>query len=321
MEGSSLPTSVAVQHGALSQFTRYQNDQSNWMEQMRGNLMLVATVIATMNFQIAINPPGGVWQSNTGSQQGCAPNKICKAGTSVLAFGDTNQVSSYEVFLLLCTISFSVLSVYCTAGAYEVSIMMVTNQLDNIVRGIITYYWAGLVLLLGLMRGNLMLVATVIATVNFQIAVNPPGGVWQSDTNSQQGCAYNKTCKAGTSVLAFANSNLVLDYEIFILLCTISFSASLTIILLLICGFPLSNRLVMWLLVIAMIISVTCTAGAYVFSISMVMHQLDSKVRVPFIGCYILYWVGLVVLIGLILSCRLIYWLLKKFLAVLLCKN
>ncbi|KAK7276514.1 hypothetical protein RIF29_17654 [Crotalaria pallida] len=203
MEGNSLPTSVAVQHGTLSQFTKYQNYQSNWMEQMRGNLMLVATVIATMNFQIAINPPGGVWQSDTNSQQGCAPNKTCKAGTSVLAFGDTNQIFHYEIFILLCTISFS---------------------------------------------------------------------------------------------------------------------ASLTIILLLICGFPLSNRLVMWLLIIAMIISVYCTAGAYVVSIAMVMHQLDN-ILPRIINYYALYWAGLVLLLGLVLSVRLLYWLLKKFLAALLCKN
>ncbi|KAI9108707.1 hypothetical protein K1719_020354 [Acacia pycnantha] len=34
----------------------------NWLEEMRGNLSLVATVIATMTFQVAINPPGGFIQ-------------------------------------------------------------------------------------------------------------------------------------------------------------------------------------------------------------------------------------------------------------------
>lgn len=169
------------------------------------------------------------------------------------------------------------------------------------------------------MRGTLMLVATVIATMSFQIAINPPGGVWQSDTNSQQGCAPNKICKAGTSVLAFGDSNQKFYYEIFLVLCTISFSASLTIILLLICGFPLSNRLVMWLLIIAMCISVYCTAGAYVVSIWMVMDPLD-KTGARIILYYALYWAGLVVLLCLILSLRFLFWLLKKFLAALRCK-
>ncbi|KAK2406490.1 hypothetical protein QL285_042211 [Trifolium repens] len=35
-------------------------DKNLWLEQMRGNLSLMATVIATMTFQMALNPPGGV---------------------------------------------------------------------------------------------------------------------------------------------------------------------------------------------------------------------------------------------------------------------
>jgi hypothetical protein len=35
-------------------------DKDKWLDQMRGNLSLVATVIATMTFQMALNPPGGV---------------------------------------------------------------------------------------------------------------------------------------------------------------------------------------------------------------------------------------------------------------------
>ncbi|CAL0310795.1 unnamed protein product [Lupinus luteus] len=61
------------------QLTRYQNYLSEWMEQMRGSLMLVATVIAIVSFQIAINPPGSVWQSDTDIQQGCALNTTCRA--------------------------------------------------------------------------------------------------------------------------------------------------------------------------------------------------------------------------------------------------
>ncbi|TKY64309.1 PGG domain mitogen-activated protein kinase 15-like [Spatholobus suberectus] len=111
-------------------------------------------------------------------------------------------------------------------------------------------------------RGSLMVVATLIATITFQIAINPPGGVWQSDADSQQGCAPGKRCEAGTSVLAFrGDKDQKLKYEIFILLCTISFSASLTTILLLICGIPLRNKFVMWFLTIVMFISVICTAG------------------------------------------------------------
>ncbi|KAK7294399.1 hypothetical protein RJT34_17288 [Clitoria ternatea] len=162
-------------------------------------------------------------------------------------------------------------------------------------------------------RGSLMLVATVIATMTFQIAINPPGGVWQSDTHTQQGCAPDEVCKAGTSVLAFGDSNQKLNYELFMLLCTISFSASQAIILVLIFGFSLSNRLVMWMLIIAMCISVYGTAGAYVISIMMVMDPLD-KTAYHITLYYSLYWAGLVVLLCLLLLGRFLFWLLKKFL-------
>ncbi|KAE9621505.1 putative PGG domain-containing protein [Lupinus albus] len=162
------------------------------------------------------------------------------------------------------------------------------------------------------MRGTLMLVSTVIATMSFQVAINPPGGVWQSDSNTRMGCVPNTTCKAGTSVIAFGSSDQKLNYEIFITLCTISFSASLTIILLLICGFPLSNRLVMWMLMIYMCISVYCTVGAYAISIGMVLNKLDL---VPlFIRYYAVYWAGLFVLLCLILFLRFLFYLFIKFL-------
>ncbi|CAJ1950857.1 unnamed protein product [Sphenostylis stenocarpa] len=112
-------------------------------------------------------------------------------------------------------------------------------------------------------RGSLMVVATVIATMTFQIAINPPGGVWQAKTDDQQGCEAGKICQAGTSVLVFGSSNQWLKYEIFILLCTVSFSASLTTIILLLCGVSLHNKFIMWFFTIVLSISVICTAGAF----------------------------------------------------------
>ncbi|CAJ1950853.1 unnamed protein product [Sphenostylis stenocarpa] len=81
----------------------------NWMEDKRGSLMVVATVIATMTFQIAINPPGGVWQAKTHDQQGCE-------------------------------------AVICTAGAYAICIWMILNPLKKLVGTITLYYalfWGG----------------------------------------------------------------------------------------------------------------------------------------------------------------------------------
>ena len=34
--------------------------EGEWLKDMRGNLAMVATVIATVTFQVCLNPPGGV---------------------------------------------------------------------------------------------------------------------------------------------------------------------------------------------------------------------------------------------------------------------
>lgn len=168
------------------------------------------------------------------------------------------------------------------------------------------------------MRGSLMVVATVTATLTFQIAINPPGGVWQSNTNSQQGCAPGQICKAGTSVLAFGDAQQKLRYELFLLLCTISFSASQTIILLMISGFPLGNRFVMWLLILIMCVSVFCLAGAYVISIRMIFDSLDGTVN-QIILYYGYFWAGLIVLLVVIFIGRFMVWLLKQLWRFLCC--
>ncbi|XP_050234766.1 ankyrin repeat-containing protein BDA1-like [Mercurialis annua] len=50
----------------LKNYPSGQNSENgeDWLEKTRGNLMVVATVIAGMAFQAAINPPGGVWESD-----------------------------------------------------------------------------------------------------------------------------------------------------------------------------------------------------------------------------------------------------------------
>nr|KYP63654.1 hypothetical protein KK1_018233 [Cajanus cajan] len=171
-------------------------------------------------------------------------------------------------------------------------------------------------------RGSLMVVATVITTMTFQIAINPPGGVWQSNADSDQDCATgNKTCHAaGTSVFASAaNHDLKLGYEIFILLCTVSFSASLTTILSLICGIPLRNKCLAWLLIIFMCISVICTAGAYAICIWLVLNPGNDGTINQITRYYALFWGGLSLLLCLVFFCRFVFWLLKFFFRLFCC--
>jgi hypothetical protein len=76
------------------------------MEETRGTLMGVATVIATMAFQAGISPPGGVWQQNiSNSTEGyyCAQDNICEPDRAVLSY---SYPDDYLWFLYFNTTSF-----------------------------------------------------------------------------------------------------------------------------------------------------------------------------------------------------------------------
>ncbi|XP_035539250.1 ankyrin repeat-containing protein At5g02620-like [Juglans regia] len=72
--------------------------QSNWVEQTRGTLMLVATVIATVTFQTGINPPGGVYQ------QDCVGHAKFQNCMGKAIFSHINP-DEYELFLSFNTTS------------------------------------------------------------------------------------------------------------------------------------------------------------------------------------------------------------------------
>ncbi|TKY52813.1 Ankyrin repeat-containing protein [Spatholobus suberectus] len=99
-------------------------------------------------------------------------------------------------------------------------------------------------------RGSLMVVATVIATMTFQSAISPPGGVWQEDTLSGGlNCTTYGICKAGTAVLAYDWPHGYLKFMTFN---TASFFSSLCVVVLLISGLRLDNKPMMWILIIAL---------------------------------------------------------------------
>ncbi|KAJ1416851.1 PGG domain [Sesbania bispinosa] len=117
-------------------------------------------------------------------------------------------------------------------------------------------------------RGTLMVVATVIATMAFQLTISPPGGVWQENTRTGgRNCITYGICEAGTAVLAYARMHHFLD---FMIANNISFFSSLGVLLLLISGLPLNNKVMMWMLTIAMIVAVTCMGFTYVWALSLV---------------------------------------------------
>ncbi|CAJ1968314.1 unnamed protein product [Sphenostylis stenocarpa] len=112
-------------------------------------------------------------------------------------------------------------------------------------------------------RGSLMVVATVIATMTFQSAISPPGGVWQEDTSSSGlNCTSYGICKAGTAVLAYDFSHE--GFVTFMTFNTISFFSSLFVVLMLISGIRLDNKPMMWMLIIALFLALSSMGHTYV---------------------------------------------------------
>lgn len=160
-------------------------------------------------------------------------------------------------------------------------------------------------------RGTLMLVATVIATMTFQSAISPPGGVWQENTlTGGLNCTTYGLCEAGTAVLAYAWPH---EFIKFMTYNTISFFWSLGVVLLLISGFPLKNKVMMWVLTFAMTVAVTFMALTYVFAQGLVtpyhIIQQVYNMRYPRV---VVTWGVLLLVVGLIHTLRFVFWVKKR---------
>ncbi|XP_059455091.1 uncharacterized protein LOC132185319 [Corylus avellana] len=166
-------------------------------------------------------------------------------------------------------------------------------------------------------RGTLMVVATVIATMAFQAGISPPGGVWQQNTtNYTDGfyCTQDNICEGGTAVLSYSYPD---DYLFFLYFNTTSFFASLCVILLVITGYPLRSKFFIWLLTLAMTISVAFMTLTYIKAVILVTpnHLLDKVSSLAFKLVYI--WMGIVLIAGVIHIIRLLYWMAKKLIHII----
>ncbi|EEF41021.1 ankyrin repeat-containing protein BDA1 [Ricinus communis] len=156
-------------------------------------------------------------------------------------------------------------------------------------------------------QGTLMTVATLIASITFQGAFSPPGGVWQQDETQSQTCRDTEEhmCSAGTAIFAYALPN---SHKLFMTYNSISFVASLLVIFLIISGFPLRNKICMWVLTVAMSTTLVFMALTYLISMAMVtpdniLTQLDWIKKTS-----LFVWLGTVILVSLIHMIRLLTW-------------
>ncbi|XP_061341455.1 ankyrin repeat-containing protein BDA1-like [Gastrolobium bilobum] len=155
-------------------------------------------------------------------------------------------------------------------------------------------------------REYLMVAATVIATMTFQPVISPPGGVWAADTTSDSySCIEYGFCEAGTAVVGYAWSP---DFLKFIFLNSASFFSSLCVLLILISGFPLDNKVIVWILAVLMIAAVTCMLLTYMWALGLVCPN-HIYYRIRGLG-YILIgtWSFLLLLVFLIQTSRIFFW-------------
>ncbi|KAL3844269.1 hypothetical protein ACJIZ3_001672 [Penstemon smallii] len=124
-------------------------------------------------------------------------------------------------------------------------------------------------------RDAIMVVAVLIATMAFQAAVSPPGGVWQEDMfKDSQGNLLLNPRRGGEAIMGHKHPKA---FKSFIRSNTVAFVTSLSTILLLISGLPFRHRLVMWGLMVIMWSTVTATAVTYAFCIFVVTPKKDRK--------------------------------------------
>lgn len=164
------------------------------------------------------------------------------------------------------------------------------------------------------MRGNLSLLATVIATMTFQSAINPPGGIRPASETGEITCpdtSKNITVPCpGEAVLSVLKAD---TYNSFLYCNTICFASSLAVCLLLVSGFPLKNRFFIWFFSICMCITLTSLTLTYFFGLQMVTpNDVWDNSFFSMVGVVIFIWVILLGIVAIFLCLRLLFWIVTK---------
>ncbi|KAI3886937.1 hypothetical protein MKW92_040261 [Papaver armeniacum] len=188
-------------------------------------------------------------------------------------------------------------------------------------------------------KNTLMVVSSLIATMAFQGALNPPGGVLQETKrlieSLQEPESINPTADLspsppppdtyaypGEPVMALEHPDVYISYMIFT---SLGFFASMSVIFLLLSGFPFRRKIVgkffMRLLIAVLWSAITFMTIAYLLALVSFTPegQIGSynwpvyKFHLKILGVALLAWVGLIGFIILVHIIRFIIWLLRKF--------
>ncbi|KVH87778.1 ankyrin repeat-containing protein BDA1-like [Cynara cardunculus var. scolymus] len=139
-------------------------------------------------------------------------------------------------------------------------------------------------------QNTLMVVASFIATMAFQVGTNPPSGVWQEDKPDAIPPRH-----AGYAVMA--NNHPVL-HHIFLISNTVGFLSTLSIILLLISGLRfLKHRGSTWIMMVIMWIATTSLSITYYVSITVTTPIDKAETIRPLSVIIVFVWIGLMTLV------------------------
>ncbi|KAL7602184.1 uncharacterized protein LOC111892482 [Lactuca sativa] len=118
----------------------------------------------------------------------------------------------------------------------------------------------------------LLVAASVLATMNYQAAISPPGGAYQ-DTRSVNGTIEYQ---AGQAIAAYVAAH---EYKRFSIANTISFTFSMTTMFLFLSGLSLKRRIFSLLLTASMFATITATTYSYKYAMEATTPDHDDELE------------------------------------------
>jgi hypothetical protein len=123
-------------------------------------------------------------------------------------------------------------------------------------------------------------------------------------------CTRDLKCEAGQAVLAYSYPEV---YRYFLSINSFSFFASVCVLLLVISGFPLTSKFIIWFLTLFMAGSAVTMTNSYISAVGLVTpdHILNGSL-VSLFEKFAYIWLVLVAIVVLYHRIGALYWMVKK---------